>query len=93
MIQGFNEVGQKSIGTFKIDTIEELQSSVWLHLIDVKISYNIFLGRSWVYENKVIPSTYHQCLKYYKDGVAKMIIADDNPFTEVEAHFADAKFT
>lgn len=72
--------------------IEELQSSVWLHVIDAKTSYNILLGRPWVHENKVIPSTYHQFLKYYEDGVAKKIIADNNPFTEAEAHFADAKF-
>uniref|UniRef100_M1DD60 Gag-pol polyprotein n=1 Tax=Solanum tuberosum TaxID=4113 RepID=M1DD60_SOLTU len=61
MIQGFNQGGQRSIGTVKIDlTVGALQSSVWLH--------------------------------YYEDGVAKSIIADDNPFTEAEAHFADAKF-
>ncbi|KAH0748120.1 hypothetical protein KY290_027352 [Solanum tuberosum] len=48
--------------------------------------------RPWVHENKVISSTYHQFLKYYEDGVAKKIIADNNPFTEAEAHFADAKF-
>ncbi|KAH0685749.1 hypothetical protein KY285_019065 [Solanum tuberosum] len=93
MIQGFNQGGQRSIGTVKIDlTIGELRSSVWLHVIDAKTSYNIFLGRPWVHENKVIPSTYHQFLKYYEDGVAKRIIADDNPFIEAEAHFVDAKF-
>ncbi|KAH0756363.1 hypothetical protein KY290_026633 [Solanum tuberosum] len=93
MIQGFNQGGQRSIGTVKIDlTIGELQSSVWLHVIDAKTSYNILLSRPWVHENKVIPSTYHQCLKYYENGVAKRIIADDNPFNEAEAHFADAKF-
>ncbi|KAH0746046.1 hypothetical protein KY285_007703 [Solanum tuberosum] len=93
MIQGFNQGGQRSIGTVKIDlTIGELQSSVWLHVIDAKTSYNSFLGRLWVHENKVIPSTYHQCLKCYEDGVVKRIIVDDNPFTEAEAHFADAKF-
>ena len=31
-------------------------------------------------------------MKYYENGVAKRIIADDNRFTEVEAHFADAMF-
>ncbi|KAH0754816.1 hypothetical protein KY290_025086 [Solanum tuberosum] len=93
MIQGFNQGGQRSIGTVKIDlTIGELQSSVWLHVIDAKTSYNILLGRPWVHENKVIPSTNHQCLKYYEDGVAKRIIADDNPFTKAEAHFANVKF-
>ena len=60
MIQGFNQGGQRSIRTIKIDlTIGELQSSVWLHVIDAKTSYNILLGRLWVHENKVIPSTYH----------------------------------
>ncbi|KAH0777557.1 hypothetical protein KY290_008968 [Solanum tuberosum] len=29
---------------------------------------------------------------YYEDGVSKRIIAYDKPFTEAEAHFADAKF-
>ncbi|KAH0776104.1 hypothetical protein KY290_007515 [Solanum tuberosum] len=48
--------------------------------------------KPWVHENKVSPSTYHQCLKYHEDGVAKRVIADDNPFTKAEAHFADAKF-
>ena len=31
-------------------------------------------------------------MKYYENGDAKRIIADDNPFTEAEDHFADAKF-
>ncbi|KAH0725007.1 hypothetical protein KY284_000872 [Solanum tuberosum] len=63
-----------------------------LLLVGTKTSYNILLGRPRVHENKVIPSTYHQCLKYYEDGVAKKIIVDNNPFTEAEAHFADTKF-
>ncbi|KAH0773669.1 hypothetical protein KY290_010806 [Solanum tuberosum] len=62
MIQGFNHGGQRAIGAVKIDLpIEELQSNVWLHVIDAKTSYKIFL-------------------------------VDNNPFTEAEAHFADAKF-
>ncbi|KAK4723884.1 hypothetical protein R3W88_026663 [Solanum pinnatisectum] len=76
MIEGFNQGGQRAIGTVKVDlTIGELQSNEWLHIINEKISYNILLGRPWVHENKVIPSTYHQCLKYCKDGVAKRIIS------------------
>ena len=93
MIQIFNQGGQRSIVTVKIDlTIGELQSTMWLYVVDAKTSYNILLGRSWVYENKVILSTYHQCLKYFENGVSKRIIADDKPFTEPEANFADAMF-
>ncbi|XP_060194995.1 uncharacterized protein LOC132624194 [Lycium barbarum] len=43
-------------------------------------------------ENKVVPSTYHQCFKYLENGVQKKIVANDEPFVETEAHFADAKF-
>ncbi|XP_075103045.1 uncharacterized protein LOC142177647 [Nicotiana tabacum] len=70
----------------------DLHSSAWMHVIDAKTLYNILLGRSWIHKNKVVLSTYHQCLKYCEDGVEKKIVADDNPFTEAESYFADAKF-
>ncbi|XP_070050052.1 uncharacterized protein [Nicotiana tomentosiformis] len=63
-----------------------------MHVIDAKTSYNILIRRPWIHENKVVPSMYHQCLKYYEGEVEKKIIADDEPFTEAESHFADAKF-
>ncbi|XP_070025641.1 uncharacterized protein [Nicotiana sylvestris] len=69
-----------------------MQSSAWLYVIDAKTSYNILLGRPLIHENKLVSSTYHQCLKYYKGEVEKKIVADDEPFTEAESHFADAKF-
>ena len=79
LIQGFNQGGQRSIRTVKIGLIiRELQSSVWLHVIDVRTSYNISLGRPWVHENKLIPYNFHECLKYYENGVAKRIIIDNN---------------
>nr|XP_009791875.1 PREDICTED: uncharacterized protein LOC104239038 [Nicotiana sylvestris] len=63
-----------------------------MHVIDAKTSYNLLLGIPWIHENKVVPSTYYQCLKYNKDGVEKKIVDDDKPFAEAEAYFADAKF-
>ena len=44
-----------------------------------------------MHENGVVPSTIHQCLKYYR-GTKKKIIGDVRPFTEAESHFADTKF-
>ncbi|XP_070007594.1 uncharacterized protein [Nicotiana sylvestris] len=91
MIQGFNQGGQRAIGAIWLGiTIEDMQSSAWLHMIDAKTSYNVLLGRPWIHENKVVPSTYHQCLKYYEGEVERFV--DDEPFTEAESHFADAKF-
>ncbi|XP_070055284.1 uncharacterized protein [Nicotiana tomentosiformis] len=93
MIQGFNQGGQRAIGAIRLGmTIKDMQSSAWLHVIDAKTSYNILLERPWIHENKVVPSTYHQCLKYYEGEVKKKIVANDKPFTEDESHFVDAKF-
>ncbi|KAH0773265.1 hypothetical protein KY290_010402 [Solanum tuberosum] len=93
LIQGFNQGGQRSIGSIKLEIhMEDLRSSAWMHVIDAKTSYNILLGRPWVHENRIVSSSYYQCLKYLEDGIEKKIVADDNPFTEVETHFADAKF-
>ncbi|KAH0707302.1 hypothetical protein KY290_010337 [Solanum tuberosum] len=93
LIQGFNQGGQRSIGSIKLEIhMEDLQSSTWMHVIDAKTSYNILLGRPWVHENRIVSSSYYQCLKYLEGGTERKIVADDNPFTEVETHFADAKF-
>ncbi|XP_059289059.1 uncharacterized protein LOC132042550 [Lycium ferocissimum] len=63
-----------------------------MHVIDTKTSYNMLLGRPWIHENKVVPSSYYQCLKYLEGSIKKKIVADDKPFTEAESHFVDAKF-
>ncbi|XP_070056825.1 uncharacterized protein [Nicotiana tomentosiformis] len=93
MIQRYNQGGQRAIGAIRLGiTIEDMQSNAWLHVIDVKTSYNVLLGRPWIHENKVVPSTYHQYLKYYEGEVEKKIVSDDDPFTDAGSHFADAKF-
>ena len=62
------------------------------HVIDSKTSYNLLLGRPWLHENGIVPSTLHQCFKYSDGNQVKKVIADLQPFTEAESHFADAKF-
>ena len=72
--------------------IGEMESSVLFHVIDVKTTYKVLIGRPWLHEYGVVPSTYHQCLKYFQDGQVKKIVVDHKPFTVAESHFADAKF-
>ncbi|KAM2117186.1 hypothetical protein ACFX1R_010767 [Malus domestica] len=72
-------------------TIGELKSSMLFYVIDARTSYSLLLGRPWIHENEVVSSTFHQCLKFYREGV-KVIQGDTKPFTEVESHFTDAKF-
>ncbi|KAM1291749.1 hypothetical protein ACFX13_019139 [Malus domestica] len=92
LIQGFNQGGQRAMGMVRVEmTIGELKSSIIFHVIDARTSYGLLLGRPWIHANGVVPSTLHQCLKFYREGV-KVIYGDTKPFTKAESHFADAKF-
>ncbi|CAH9127864.1 unnamed protein product [Cuscuta epithymum] len=89
MIQGFNQGGQRAIGMIRLDlTIGGLKANTLCHVIDAKASYDLLLGRPWIHENGVIPSTWHQCFMYEQNGV----VDDETPFAEAETYFADAKF-
>ncbi|XP_057775222.1 uncharacterized protein LOC130994205 [Salvia miltiorrhiza] len=93
MIQGFNHEGQRALGTTRLRLqMQDMDSTALLHVIDARTSYNMLLGRPWLHENGVIPSTLHQCFKYYQNGVVRKVVGDHKPFTEAESHFADAKF-
>ena len=93
LIQGFNQGGQRSIGSIKLEIhMGDLRSSAWMHVIDAKTSYNILLGRPWVHENRIVSSSYYQCLNYLEGGIERKIVAENNPFIKVETHFADTKF-
>ncbi|KAK4388597.1 hypothetical protein Sango_2466300 [Sesamum angolense] len=52
----------------------------------------MLLGRPWLHENSVVPSTWHQCFKYYRNNIVKKVLDDIKLFTEAESHFADAKY-
>ncbi|XP_073120557.1 uncharacterized protein [Henckelia pumila] len=93
MIQGFNQGGQRALGAIRLELIMgDMTSSAFFHVIDSRTSYNMLLGRPWLHENGVVPSTWHQCFKYCRDGVVIKVLGDDKPFTEAESHFADVKY-
>ena len=82
VIQGFNQEGQRAIGMIRLDvTIDELKARLLFHVIDSKTSYNLLLGRPWIHGNGVIPSTLHQCFKYYDGKQVKVVTVDLQPFT------------
>ncbi|GAV62216.1 LOW QUALITY PROTEIN: hypothetical protein CFOL_v3_05740 [Cephalotus follicularis] len=70
----------------------EINSYSLFHVIDAKTSYELLLGRTWLHENGVIASTWHQCFKYNDRGNEKYVVAECEPFTNEESHYADAKF-
>jgi len=60
MIQGFNLEAQHAIGMIHIELIiGDLSTSSIFHVIDVKISYSLLLGRPWLHEHVIVTSTLH----------------------------------
>ncbi|KAL0416579.1 UNVERIFIED_CONTAM: hypothetical protein Slati_3489800 [Sesamum latifolium] len=69
MIQGFNQGGQRVVGIIRLQlTMEDMVSTALFHVIDAKTSYNMLLGRPWLHKNAVVPSIWHQCFKYCRNG-------------------------
>lgn len=93
VVLGFNQNTQAVIGAIKLPLhLGDFKTMVKFHVIDADTSYRAMLGRPWIHQNWVVPSTLHQCLKYIQDGEEKRIVGDLNPFTYKEAHYSDAKF-
>ncbi|KAG9450555.1 hypothetical protein H6P81_010520 [Aristolochia fimbriata] len=93
LTQGFNQEGQRTLGMTCLKMhIGDMVAETPFQVIDSRTSYNLLLGRPWLHANGVVPSTLHQCFKYWKDGEQKTVYTDESPFTEAEASFADAKF-
>ncbi|KAL2513307.1 Uncharacterized protein Adt_18907 [Abeliophyllum distichum] len=76
MIQGFNQKGQEAIDIIYLKLqIAYLNSSALFLVIDAKISYELLIGRVWLYENVVAESKpfykeefYFADAKFYSEG-------------------------
>lgn len=43
---------------------EGVKKSTLFEVVDGDMGYNLILGKIWIHEMKVVPSTYHQLLKF-----------------------------
>ncbi|MHC6131850.1 retropepsin-like aspartic protease [Serratia marcescens] len=90
-ISGFNSQSQQTLGSITLQLeLGTWKTVVMAYVLDADTSYNMLLGRTWIHENSVVPSTLHQCLKYEKDGREYTHKADLFPFSLNESHLADA---
>ena len=68
-IHGFNRSIQEVIGIAKLElAIGGVVAKTELSVVEMETSFAVLLGRPWLHDNKVVPSTLHQCMKYIKDG-------------------------
>ena len=64
-IKAYDEVERKSLGLVVLPLrVGPVERNVTCQVLDIPLSYNILLGRPWIHEMRVVPSTYHQCVKF-----------------------------
>ncbi|KAF8094681.1 hypothetical protein N665_0357s0016 [Sinapis alba] len=62
---GFNGSSEKSLGTIHLLTyVGGIMLDTKFTVIEFLDMYNIILGTPWIHAMKVVPSTYHQCIKF-----------------------------
>lgn len=60
----FNEKGEKDLGSFMLLLrVGELKKETKFQKYNLATSFNVLLGRFWIYEYRMVPSTLHQCIK------------------------------
>jgi hypothetical protein len=62
------------------------------YIIEAKTSYDLLLGKTWLHENGVVPSTLHQCFKYSHSGEVKCIMNIEESFSIEESYYTDVRF-
>ena len=62
------------------------------HLVKTEVSYHVLRGRPWLHKHRLVPSTYHQCVKGRLNDRMIRIAANPSPVEQAEAHLAKSMF-
>ena len=62
------------------------------HMVRMEVSYHVLLGRPWLHKHRLVPSTYHHCVKGRLNGRMIHIAANPSPFEQAEAHLMETMF-
>lgn len=60
--------------------IGPIASLACFHVVEIEVSYHILLGRLCLHKHRLVPSTYHQCVKGRLNGIMIRITANLLPF-------------
>ncbi|XP_028556574.1 uncharacterized protein LOC110106707 [Dendrobium catenatum] len=90
----FNEKGERAFGSITLLLeIGELKTEAKFYITDLATSFNALLGRPWINEYRMAPSTLHQCVKYQRECIEHVIKVDLQPFSIQEIGiYEDAKY-
>ena len=62
------------------------------YVINSEVSYHVLLGRPWLHKHRLIPSTYHQCVKGRLNRRPIRIPTNPNPFSQGKVNFVETIF-
>ncbi|XP_070044945.1 uncharacterized protein [Nicotiana tomentosiformis] len=86
LLVGFNLASMTTRGEILLFTdAKGVTKTALFEVVDGDMGYNIILGRPWLYEMKVVPSTYHQLLKFTTPEGIKQIRGDQVAAREMNA--------
>ena len=69
-----------------------IASLAQFYVVKTEVSYHVLLGRPWLHKHRLVPSTYHQCVKGRLNGRMICIAANPSPFKQAEAHLVETMF-
>ena len=69
-----------------------IASLAWFHVVKTEVSYQVLLGRPWLHKHRLVPSTYHQCVKGRLNDRMICIAANPSPFEQAETHLVETMF-
>ena len=78
---GFGGRGEYTAGHIQLWLkVGPIASLARFHLVKTEVSYHVLLGRPWLHKHRLVPSTYHQCVKGMLNGRMIRIAANPSPF-------------
>ncbi|XP_070006469.1 uncharacterized protein [Nicotiana sylvestris] len=78
-VRGFDGGGKDSVGDIMLELpIGPVEFTMEFQVLDVVVSYNLLLGRSWLHVAKAVPSSLHQMVKFEWDRQEIVVHGDED---------------
>ena len=92
-VTGFGGRGKYTAGHIQLWLkVGPIASLTRFHVVRMEVCNHVLLGRPWLHKHRLVPSTYHQCVKGRLNGRMICIAANPSPFKQAEAHLVETMF-
>ena len=92
-VAGFARMHEHTIGSIQLVLrVGPIVALTRFHVIDSVVPYHALPGRPWLHRHKLVPSTYHQCVKGRFLGKPIWIPANYTLFDLSEAYYFEVDF-